>query len=468
MSSWFAALGPCASPKSKAKEQKPLAAQTGRPLSLSSIKRRGSLTDVRPTNRKVSGSRSFREKIQDTFEGGFRKVKKTGSLEVVNPHARGETYGNPDTNMNVSTSLRPKAYRGNSSDSYQASEAESSAQKDKFWTNFYNTLPRNRHKERPKDLSLQDLPVTEMDSETDLTQKPETGTSQQKSSSDQWQGYATSPRTKRKNKTLERMNSAPNSRNSPIKPGYEPEHRAASDGNASPQILELTENPLFDSNGSGFVVMPRSVSMQEEYWVPGMKTGSKVELRKVTASPDRMLVRHSPAGSPMPSQGQVWVRTKDGSHVELHTLERLHRDLPSPSESQKTDSSSIIYNMTANSLTSQIAMVPKFPVEDRLPSGYTSSTTQTQQEIGSLTGSLQGSYMSPEEYQANIFDLINSLNQSPPNPASPEVKRFREMKGSRSPDVVEGHFTEDGQKFHSEKYIILGQSEGQVSKGDEK
>ncbi|XP_052793583.1 uncharacterized protein LOC128227263 isoform X2 [Mya arenaria] len=459
MSSWLAALGPCASPKSKAKEHKHVES-VGKPLSLSSIKRRGSLTDVRPT-RKVTGSRSFREKIHDTFEGSLRKVKKAGSLEAVHRNGRGETYDNPDTNMNVSTSFKPKQYKGNHSGTLPTgAEIESAGlQKDKFWTNFYNTLPRNRHKERPKDLSLQDLPVTEKDSETDLTQNREI---EMKPNSDgQWQGYATSPRTRRKNKGLERMNSAPSSRNSPMKGGYDNENRAASDGQASPQIIELADEQVFENSNGGFIIMPRSVSLQEEYWMPGGKGGSKVELRKVTPSPDRLGARRSPVGSPVQVPGHVWVRTKEGN-MELRPIERHPRDLPSPSDSQKTDSSSAIYNMTANTLSS-IAMVPKFPVEDKLPAGLSTSMTQTQNDqSSSQPGSLHGSYMSPEEYQANIFELINSLNQSTSNPASPEVKRSQDCKGSRSPldkriPVEDGH----QKSFHTERFIVLGHSEGQ-------
>lgn len=454
MSSWLAALGPCASPKSKAKEHRVDGMVNQPTTSLSSIKRRGSLTDVRPS-RKVTGSRSFREKLVDTFEGSLRKVKKSGSLEAVHPHGRGETFGNPDTNMNVSTSFRPKVYKSNNSESFQSgSEIDTAGgQKDKFWTNFYNTLPRNRQKERPKDLSLQDLPVTERDSETDLTQSSEKDMSSGKDG--KWQVYATSPRTKRKNKTLERMNSVPNTRNSPMKGGYDNEVRAASDGNPSTHVIEITEDQVFEnpSSGGGFVVMPRSVSLQEEYWAPGSKSGSKVELRKVSASPDRLGAPRSPLGSPVPVPGHVWVRTKAG--MELRPVERLPRDIPSPSDSQKTDSSTAIYNMTANSLAN-ISMVPKFPVEDRLPGGYASSTTQTphDQQPSSLPASLQGSYISPEEYQANIFDLINSLNQSASNPASPETKRSQDVKGSRSP-LDEGH-----PKFHTEKFIVLGHPDG--------
>lgn len=445
MSSWLAALGPCASPKSKAKEHR-VDGMTDKPTNMSSLKRRGSLTDVRPS-RKVTGSRSFREKIQDTFEGSLRRVKKAGSLEAVTPATRGETFGNPDTNMNVSTSLRPKAYKGSHSGTLHINTEDSSTTKDKFWTNFYNTLPRNRHKDRPKDLSLQDLPVSERDSETDLTQNKEdsmTGSVVE----GQWQGYATSPRTKRKNKTLERMNSAPNNRKSPMKGGYsENENRAASDGNASPQIIEVTDQEFFDNAGSGFMVMPRSVSLQDDYFVPVTKGVSRMELRKVSASPDRLGSRRSPMGSPVQMHGHVWVRTKDGSHMELKAVERHQCDLPSPSESQKTDSSTATYNMAANSLTS-IAMVPKFPLEDRLPPGYTTSTTQT--SVGQ-----DPSYMSPEEYQANIFDLINSLNQSPPNPASPEFKRSRKAEVKQGQG--QGQMVEDGGRaFHTEKFIVLG------------
>lgn len=447
MSSWLAALGPCASPKSKSKEQR-VDGMTNKQPNFSSLKRRGSLTDVRPA-RKVSGSRSFREKLQDTFEGSLRRVKKAGSLEAVGSSGRGETFGNPDTNMNVSTSLRPKLYKGShSGTSLPLGHEEQTLQKDKFWTNFYNTLPRNRNKERPKDLSLQDLPVTERDSEIDLTQIGDATNRGGSPSEGQWQGYATSPRTKRKNKTLERMNSAPNNRKSPMKVGFEGENRAASDGNASPQIIEITDQEFFDS-GSGFVVMPRSVSLQDEYFVPATKGVSRMELRKVSASPDRLGARRSPMGSPVQMHGHVWVRTKDGSHMELKAVERHQRDLPSPSDSQKTDSSSATYNMTANSLTN-IAMVPKFPAEDRLPAGYTTSTTQTPP---------QDSYMSPEEYQANIFDLINSLNQSPPNPGSPEVKRSQQPRSPPDGKQGQGQMTDDlGRSFHTEKFIVLGNS----------
>lgn len=444
MSSWLAALGPCASPKSKTKEHRGDGIGN-KSTSFSSLKRRGSLTDVRPV-RKVTGSRSFREKIQDTFEGSLRRVKKAGSLEAVGPAGRGETFGNPDTNMNVSTSLRPKAYKGSHSGSLPIGAEESPLTKDKFWTNFYNTLPRNRNKERPKDLSLQDLPVSEQDSEIDLTQKNDSQGSPTLDS--QWQGYATSPRTKRKNKTLERMNSAPSNR----KGGYiDNDNRAASDGNASPQIIEITDQEFFDAAGPGFVVMPRSVSLQDEYFVPATKGVSRMELRKVSASPDRLGSRRSPMGSPVPMQGHVWVRTKDGSHMELRAVERHQRDLPSPSDSQTTDSSSTTYNTAENSLTS-LAMVPKFPVEDRLPTGYTTSTTQT-------SSSSQDSYMSPEEYQANIFDLINSLNQSPPNPASPEVKRSKPPRSPTEGRPGQGHGIDDGgRSFHTEKFIVLGNS----------
>ena len=450
MSSWLAALGPCASPKSKTKELRG-DGMSNKPGSYSSLKRRGSLTDLRP-NRKVTGSRSFREKLQDTFEGSLRRVKKAGSLEAMGPAGRGETFGNPDTNMNVSTSLRPKAYKGSHSGTIRPGNDESPAVKDKFWTNFYNTLPRNRNKERPKDLSLQDLPVSERDSEIDLTQGTEAKGSP--TSDGQWQGYATSPRTKRKNKTLERMNSAPNNRKSPMKIGFmENDNRAASEGTASPQIIEITDQEFFDAAGPGFVVMPRSVSLQDDYFVPATKGVSRMELRKVSASPDRLGPRRSPIGSPVQMHGHVWVRTKDGAHVELKAIERHQHDLPSPSDSQTTDSSIAAYNMAANSLTN-IAMVPKFPLEDRLPGGLTSSTTQT-------LSSSQDNYMSPEEYQANIFDLINSLNQSPPNPGSPEVKRSREP---RSPIEMrhgqeQGHDMDDGgRSFHSEKFIVLGNS----------
>ncbi|XP_060603441.1 uncharacterized protein LOC132756393 isoform X3 [Ruditapes philippinarum] len=449
--SWLAALGQCASPKSKVKERKPDGSH-GRPHNLASLKRRGSLTDVRPS-RKVQGSRSFREKIQDTFEGSLRKGKKAGSLEAVG--SRSETFGNPDTNMNVSTSLRPRVYKGSASGTLPTgtTEQELAMSKDKFWTNFYNTLPRNRHKDRPKDLSLQDLPTTEGESEIDLTsEKDKDVKTAQKDI--QWQGYATSPRTKRKNKTLERMNSAPNTRRSPQKNLTDGENRPGSDGKVSPQVIEVFQEGFDGSPGSEIIIMPRSVSLQEEYWVPATKGGSRVELRKVSQSPDRLGVRRSPVGSPVNLQGHVWVRTKDGAHVELRAIERHNRDIPSPSDSQKTDSSTATYNMTASTLTN-MTMVPKFPVEDMLPAGYASSTTQTSNH------SLTGSYVSPEEYQANIFDLIQSLNQSPPNPASPEVKRSRQGKHSRSQqEVKQGHRTspEDSSRFHSEKFIVLGNS----------
>lgn len=445
--SWLAALGPCASPKSKEKERKHDGMHE-RPHRLSSLKRRGSLTDVRPS-RKVQGSRSFREKIQDTFDGSLRRGKKTGSLEAVG--SRSETFGNPDTNMNVSTSLRPKVYKGSNSGKLPpgSAEQELAMSKDKFWTNFYNTLPRNRHKDRPKDLSLQDLPMTERDSENEVaTDEKDLNTTH---NDKQWQGYATSPRTKRKSKTLERMNSAPSTRKSPVKNSVDTESRAGSDGKVSPHVIEVFQEG-FD-NGSGFVVMPRSVSLQEEYWVPATKGGSRVELRRVTASPDRLGVRRSPVGSPVNLQGHVWVRTKDGTRLELRAVERHNRDIPSPSDSQKTDTSSGTYNMIANSLAN-IAMVPRFPAEDMLPAGYVSSMTQTSDL------SLAGSYMSPEEYQANIFDLIQSLNQSPPNPASPEVKRS--VNHSRSPlELKQGHLMSmenDNKLFHTEKFIVLGNS----------
>lgn len=447
--SWLAALGPCASPKSKVKDRK----QDERPHNLSSLKRRGSLTDVR-SSRKVQGSRSFREKLQDTFEGGLLKGKKAGSLEAVG--SRSETFGNRDTNMNVSTSLRPKLYKGSHSGTLPvgSTEQELAMSKDKFWTNFYNTLPRNRNKERPKDLSLQDLPVTEAESEIDLTSEKEKD-AKTVHSDIQWQGYATSPRTKRKNKTLERMNSAPNTRRSPQKIVMDNEIRPGSDG-TNPQVIEVFQEGFDGSLSSEFIVLPRSVSLQEEYWIPATKGGSRVELRKVTPSPDRLGVRRSPVGSPVNMQGHVWVRTKDGAHVELRAIERHNRDIPSPSDSQKTDSSSATYSMTANSL-SNIAMVPKFPTEDMLPAGYVSSTTQTSEH------SLAGSYMSPEEYQANIFDLIQSLNQSPPNPASPEVKRSKAVKNSRSPQDVRqglhGFVDASGKTFHTEKFIVLGKSD---------
>jgi hypothetical protein len=425
-----------------------------KPLQLSSLKRRGSLTDVRPS-RKVQASRSFRERIQDTFEGSLRRVKKAGSLEAVGSHGRGETYGNPDTNMNVSTSLQPKVYKGSHSGNLPIGsvEHELAMSKDKFWTNFYNTLPRNRHKERPKDLSLQDLPVTEMDSETDLT-KDNDKDRKVVQNHVQWQGYHTSPRTKRKNKTLERINSAPN-RKSPNRSPTEPEMPSASDGTGNPRVIEARQEE-FDGS-SEFIVLPRSVSLQEEYWVPATKGGSKVELRKVTPSPDRLGVRRSPVGSPVSHQGHIWVRTKDGTHVELRAIERHNMDLPSPADSQKTDSSSATYNLIANSL-SNISMVPKFPLEGLPPPGYSSSTTQTSDHA------LSAPYMSPEEYQANIFELIQSLNKSPSNTASPEVRRSREDKPPRSPldgRQGQGHFfnLEDVQKaFHSEKFIVLGNS----------
>ena len=462
MSSWLAALGPCASPKSKAKERKEDGASE-RPVNLSSLKRRGSLTEIR-NSRKVTASRSFRERLQDTFEGSLRRAKKAGSLEAVDRTAVSHTFANPDTNMNLATSLSPKSSRSYSKSPgvpFTDQESQTTVQ-DKFWTNFYNTLPRNRHKsDRPKDLSLQDLPVTEREAITEemISQSVDVQVESKPNTEIKWQGYATSPRTKRKAKTLERMNSAPSSRKSPVVIAYEGEPRAGSDGQASPQIIDSPDQ-VFDIQGQEFVIMPRSVSLQDDYWMPATKGGSKIELRRVTPSPDRLMVRHSPSGgSPVHLQGgHVWVKSKDGTHVELHSLDRLPRDLPSPSESQNTESSGFSYTTAASSV-SNLETVPKFPVEDKLPTVKASVSTQVTSEQGYM-----GPYMSPEEYQANIFDLIQSLNQSPPNPSSPEFKRSRELRPQMSQTKSP---IEDNRVFHSEKFIVLGNSSPTMKDGDE-
>lgn len=435
MSSWLAALGPCASPKSKAKERNK-SNSLERPVNLSSLKRRGSLTDIKNT-RKVTGSRSFREKLQDTFDGSLRRARKAGSLEAV---AHGShTISNPDTNMNLATSLSPKVYVSS------GSEQESGAMHEKFWTNFYNTLPRNRHNrgDRPKDLSLQDLPVTERtDADGQTLTDREEGSLSPSHGNSQWQAYATSPRTKRKNRTLERMNSAPSTRKSPMR--RDEENRPGSDGTASPQVLD-SQGEVFDPvSGSAFVLMPRSVSLQEEYWVPGMKGNQRGDLRKVSPSPERIIISHgqAPLGTPFQVQGHVWVKTKDGSHVELRPVECAPRDIPSPSESQKTDMSNLSYITAESSLSNQPS-----PIEKRSP-GFTCSTTQTQEQP------YLGPYLTPEEYQANIFDLIQSLNQTPPNPGSPKEKHPGPQEGS-----VGAEPGPDTKTYHSEKYIVLGNTE---------
>lgn len=441
MSSWLAALGPCASPKSKAKERNK-SNSLERPVNISSLKRRGSLTDIKNT-RKVTSQRSFREKLHDTFDGSLRRAKKTGSLEAV-PHG-GHTISNPDTNMNLATSLSPKSYGVGS-----RIEQDSGMSHEKFWTNFYNTLPRNRQKgDRPKDLSLQDLPVAERASDEDIQTMNDRDEGQQLSlspshgNSSQWQAYATSPRTKRKNRNLERMNSAPSTRRSPLRHDYE-ENRPGSDGNASPQVVD-TPVEVFDSGtGSSFVVMPRSVSLQEEFWAPGMKGTQKGDLRKVSPSPERIILSHGqpPLGSSVQVQGHVWVKTKDGSHLELRPIECAPRDIPSPSESQKTDLSSLSYITADSSFSNQTS-----PVEKRSP-GFISSTTQTHEQP------YLGPYLTPEEYQANIFDLIQSLNQSPPNPGSPKDKHPPSMEENRGAEVVQ-----ESKTYHSEKFIVLGSAE---------
>ena len=441
MSSWLAALGPCASPKSKAKGRNK-GNTLERPVNLSSLQRRGSLTDIKNT-RKVTSQRSFREKLHDTFDGSLRRAKKAGSLEAV-PHG-GHTISNPDTNMNLATSLSPKAY-GSVRVQGSSSEQGSPSMHEKFWTNFYNTLPRNRYKgDRPKDLSLQDLPVTEItDSEAhgrnDIQQRslsPSEGNAQ-------WQVYATSPRTKRKNRSLERMNSAPSTRKSPMRRDQD-ETRPGSDGKASPQMLDAPVEYFDSGTGSAFVILPRSVSLQEEYWVPGTKGAHKRDLRKISPSPERIIISqgHSPMGSPVQVQGHVWVKTKDGSHLELRPVECAPRDLPSPSESQKTDMSSLSYITAESSLSNQPS-----PIQKQAP-GFI-NTTQTQEHP------YLGPYLTPEEYQANIFDLIQSLNQnqSPPNPGSPQEKQPTSLEENRG---TEGDH--ESKTYHSEKFIVLGSGE---------
>ena len=442
MSSWLAALGPCASPKSKAKARNK-SNSLERPVNVSSLKRRGSLTDIKNT-RKVTSQRSFREKLHDTFDGSLRRAKKAGSLEAVGSH----TISNPDTNMNLATSLSPKSY--GTSGSGLKSEQDSALVHEKFWTNFYNTLPRNRFKsDRPKDLSLQDLPVTENPDADGLLSADRKDEVQQNPLSPsqgntQWQAYATSPRTKRKNRTLERMNSAPSTRKSPMRKDYE-EHRPGSDGTASPQVLDIHGETFDQVTGSSFVVIPRSVSLQDEYWVPGMKGSQRGDLRKISPSPERILISqgHSPLGTPIQVQGHVWVKTKDGSHLELRPIECAPRDLPSPSESQKTDMSSLSY-ITADSSLSN----PTSPGEKKSP-GFTSSTTQTQEQP------YLGPYLTPEEYQANIFDLIQSLNQTPTNPGSPKENCSPPEEGV----AAGGEPGADNRTYHSEKFIVLANTE---------
>ena len=449
MSSWLAALGPCASPKSKAKERNK-SNSLERPVNVSSLKRRGSLTDIKNT-RKVTSQRSFREKLHDTFDGSLRRSKKAGSLEAVIHGSH--TISNPDTNMNLATSLSPKSY-GTSGNGI-VSEQEAASVHEKFWTNFYNTLPRNRLKgDRPKELSLQDLPATEKTADADGPSSVERQNEVQQNklsptqSSTQWQAYATSPRTKRKNRTLERMNSAPSTRKSPMRKDHE-EHRPGSDGKASPQVLDIQGEAFDQIAGSSFVVIPRSVSLQEEYWVPGMKGNQRGDLRRISPSPDRIIISqgHSPLGTPVQVQGHVWVKTKDGSHIELRPIECAPRDIPSPSESQKTDLSSLSYLTAESSLSN-----PTSPSEKRSP-GFTSSTTQTQEQP------YLGPYLTPEEYQANIFDLIQSLNQSPPNPGTPKEKHPSTQDGNPG----EGDVGEDPKTYHSEKYIVLSNTEKEVA-----
>ena len=434
MSSWLAALGPCASPKSKAKERNK-GNSLQRPVNLSSLQRRGSLTDIRNT-RKVSGSRSFREKLHDTFDGSLRRAKKAGSLEAV-AHG-GHTISNPDTNMNLATSLSPKAYGSVRVQGSSSSEHGSPSQHEKFWTNFYNTLPRNRQRgDRPKDLSLQDLPVTERtDGEGQERNDSQPQSLSPSEGNAQWQVYATSPRTKRKNRSLERMNSAPSTRRSPMRRDHD-ENRAGSDGKASPQVFDTPVEIFESGTGSAFIVMPRSVSLQEEYWVPGTKGAHKRDLRKVSPSPERILISqgHSPLGAPVQVQGHVWVKTKDGSHLELRPVECPPRELPSPSESQKTDMSSLSYITADSSLSNQAS-----PIHKQAPHA--------------LEHPYLGPYLSPEEYQANIFDLIQSLNQAPLNPGSPREKQPGSLEENRGGE--EGY---ENKTYHSEKFIVLGTGE---------
>ena len=428
MSSWLAALGPCASPKSKAKERNK---GNSLPVNLSSLQRRGSLTDIRNT-RKVTSQRSFREKLHDTFDGSLRRAKKAGSLEAM-AHG-GHTISNPDTNMNLATSLSPKAY-GSVRVQGSGSEQGSPSTHEKFWTNFYNTLPRNRQRgDRPKDLSLQDLPVTERtdgEGQERVDNQPQSLSPTE--GNPQWQVYATSPRTKRKNRSLERMNSAPSTRRSPMRRDHHDENRPGSDGRASPQVVDAPVEIFDTGTGSAFVVMPRSVSLQEEYWVPGTKGAHKRDLRKVSPSPERIIISqgHSPLGSPVQVKGHVWVKTKDGSHLELRPVEPVPRDLPSPSESQKTDMSSLSYITADSSLSSQHS-----PIQKQMPHN--------------LEHPYLGPYLTPEEYQANIFDLIQSLNQAPQNPGSPKEKQMASLEHR---GTIEG---QEHKTYHTEKFIVLG------------
>ncbi|KAK3585297.1 hypothetical protein CHS0354_040243 [Potamilus streckersoni] len=442
MSSWLAALGPCASPKSKSKsEHKNDSPQSRTSFTLGSLKRRGSLTDIRTGNsRKSTNSRSFREKLQETFEGSLRRAKKTGSLESMSSQ-RNQTFSNPDATYTSKSRASPSLSHSSSvktTGSQSPLQMEDSASQavithDKFWTNFYNTLPRNQKKNgRPNELTIQDLnQSTGQGADSDGVEAP----------NGQWSAYATSPRSKRKMKSLGRMNSAPSSHTSPSR-------EMDNLSNLGPQQVEIFDNV---TNAS---MLPRSASLQEDYLGREPRNSSRLDLRKVSPSPDRTV---SPAGSPNSIQGTNRSRNRNGTYFEFRTLDRVQDGvyMYEPSSPSASSSSRMTVDTGSMSFSSKSPSICTLETEHhgRFQYPENSYSPSNKANISAQTFSfMEGPYMTPQEYQTHILELIQSLNQ----PQGRECASSKAHGISIEAETGGQERKSSPKMYKSQKFIVLG------------